>query len=91
MEESTTYQAIIEKGAALGEARGRAEEARRLLLRLGQKQFGPPDEAIQAAVQANTEVERLEDLAEQLLDVESWQELLPLPAPRPRGRRKHSR
>ncbi len=83
MEESVTYQAIVRKGEALGRARGRAEEAQRLLLRLGQKQFGsPPGAAIRAAVQAITDVERLEALAEQVLEAESWQQLLPLPRPR---------
>ncbi len=86
MEESTTYQAIIRKG----EARGRAEEARRLLLRLGQKQLGQPDAAVVAAVQAITDVERLEALAEQVLEARTWQQLLPAPAPRARPRGKRS-
>lgn len=35
MEQSTTYQAIVR--------RGRAEQARRMLLLLGEAKFGPPD------------------------------------------------
>src|SRR5262245_39247175 len=40
MEESTTYQLILSRGEARGEARWRAEEARRYLLRLGRAKFG---------------------------------------------------
>ena len=62
MEESVTYQAIIEKGMEKGmekgEARGRVEEARRLLLRQGRIRFGPPDEATQAALAAIADLER---------------------------------
>jgi len=68
MRESVTYQAILREG--------RAEEARALLLRLGTKRFGPPSETARAAVEAITEIERLEGLNERLLDVESWEELL---------------
>lgn len=80
MKESVTYQAILEEGRAegeaRGEARGKAEEARSLLLRLGRKRFGPPDTAAGVSIAAIDSVERLEHLAERLLEVESWQELL---------------
>ena len=79
MEESVTYQAIIEKGIEKGEARGRVEEARRLLLRQGRIRFGPPDEATQAAVAAIADVERLERWGERLVQVTTWQELLDTP------------
>jgi hypothetical protein len=72
MKESVTYQAIVD----VGRAEGRLTEARAILLRQGQKQFGPPAEEVRAALQAITSIERLERLAERLLDVESWQELL---------------
>lgn len=76
MEESTTYQAIIRKG--------RLSEARHILLRLGQKRFGPADEATEAALNAIEDVDKLETLGERVLDVESWQELL-----QPRRRRRN--
>jgi predicted transposase YdaD len=84
MEESVTYQAIIRKGREVGrevgreEGRevGRVEEARALLRRLGGKRFGPPPAAVQVALDAITSAERLEQLSERLLDVESWEELL---------------
>lgn len=80
MKESATYQAILQEGRAEGEARGeewgRAEEARALIVRLGRKRFGSPDAATEAALGAITSRERLEQLAERLLEAESWSELL---------------
>jgi predicted transposase YdaD len=88
MKESVTYQAILEEGREVGlelgreigreEGReeGRVQEARALLLRLGERRFGPPSAEVQAAVAAVATVERLEALSEQLLDAESWEELL---------------
>lgn len=72
MKESTTYQAILEEGAALGEAR----EARKILLRQGSKRFGSPDAKIRATIEAITSLDRLKQLAERLLEVETREELL---------------
>ena len=72
MRESTTYQAILEEGAA----RGREQEARRVLLLVGSERFGEPDPAVRKELEGITSVEDLEGLATRLLQVESWQELL---------------
>lgn len=64
------------QGKAAGRAEGKAEEARGLLLLLGTKRFGLPDAPTQAILEAITSLERLEQLAERLLEVENWQELL---------------
>jgi hypothetical protein len=88
MKESSTYQAILAEGRAEGRAEGQVKEARRFLLKLGKKQFGPPDPATQAALNAITKVEQLERLGEGLFAAGSWQELL---APPRRGRRKSDR
>jgi hypothetical protein len=72
MEESVTYQAIIKRGHEAG----RVEEARAILLRQGARRFGPPSSDVQSALEAITAIERLEQLSERLLDVESWEELL---------------
>ncbi|HZY90436.1 MAG TPA: hypothetical protein VFE78_36780 [Gemmataceae bacterium] len=83
MRDSTTYQMILDEGRAegltMGEAKGRAEEARKLLLRLGRKHLGEPGATVEAAVQALTNLERLELLAERLTEVKSWQDLLQTP------------
>ncbi len=68
MEESVTYQAIVEKGAV--------KALHRLLLEQGRSKFGPAPEAIEQALRNITDVERLDRLGVQLLRVSSWQELL---------------
>jgi predicted transposase YdaD len=90
LEESTVYQAILRKGEAKGQAQGRAEGAQKILLRLGRKRFGPPDKPTRAALEAITDLDRLEQLSERLLEVASWQELLALPRTRSKGRRRTS-
>ena len=88
MEESVTYQAVIRKG----EARGKTEEARKMVLLMGRSRFGePPPEAV-AALEALTDVSQLEELGVRLLQATSWQELLGLngPSRRRRGRKKPS-
>ncbi|MCI0459341.1 MAG: hypothetical protein L0Z62_20520 [Gemmataceae bacterium] len=79
MKESTTYQAILAEGVL------------HLLLRQGEKRFGsPPDAKTRAALEAIGEVERLEQLGEELLEVGSWQEFLAA-AIRPRRNRGRKR
>ncbi len=55
---------------------GRAEDVHRLLLRLGRKRFGSADLSIESALTSIQDLERLERMAEALLTVNSWQELL---------------
>jgi predicted transposase YdaD len=64
------------RGEARGEIRGKSEEARNLLIRIGIRRFGVPDEQTRAAIDAITSLETLEQMAERILDVETWQELL---------------
>ena len=64
LEQSSTYQGIL------------ADEARILVLRLGRKRLGEPSAAQLAQVEALQDKEHLEALAERLLEVETWQELL---------------
>lgn len=83
MEQSATYQAIVR--------RGRAEEARRMLLLLGETKFGPPDAATQAALESLGDLAQLEALGVRLLSAGSWQELLPPQAQRRRNARRRSK
>jgi hypothetical protein len=71
MQESTTYQAILEEGEAKG-----MQEA---LLLQGRKKFSGLDEAIRQRVRAITDLERLRQLHERMPDVHTWQELLQTP------------
>jgi predicted transposase YdaD len=83
MQDSSTYQYILNEGrqAGLQEglALGRVEEAQRVLLRLGSRSWGPPDEGTEAAVRAVRDLERLERLLDQVMTANGWQELLATP------------
>ena len=84
MEESVTYQAIIEKGFTLGIAKGRdeglakghVEAARDLLLEFGTKRFGSPSPAILKALNEISDYEQLKRLATRLDEVMGWDALL---------------
>jgi hypothetical protein len=84
MKESVTYQAILREG----EAKGKAEEARKILLLLGRDQLGEPAPEVRAALDALADVNRLEELTVRLKHATSWQELLGLSGPRRRSPRR---
>jgi predicted transposase YdaD len=87
MRESSVYQAILAEGEAKGEVEGEIKEAKKLLLRLGRKCFGPPDKSTRATIETLTDVSQLEQLAERVLTAESWHELLAPPRTRKNRRR----
>jgi predicted transposase YdaD len=80
LEDSTTYQLILNKGLkqgeAVGEARGRVAEAQSLLLTLGAQRLGQPIPAIETAVRAICDRERLERMALRLSAATDWNDLL---------------
>jgi predicted transposase YdaD len=76
MKESVTYQAILEEGEAIGVVKGKAEEARRMLLLQGRDRFGEPPAKIVALLDAATDLGRLEALVLRVLHVKTWEELL---------------
>ena len=82
MRESVTYQAILKEG--------RLEEVRNVLLLQGRDQLGVPSAKIIALLFAETDLGRLEALANRLLHVKTWEKLLGVngTARHPRGRRK---
>ena len=81
MEESSTYQYIMEKGEVKGRQEGRKEgrmeEARQMLLLVGEKRFGVSAEATRARIEALTTREEIESLVNRLFEVENWSELFP--------------
>jgi predicted transposase YdaD len=79
MEESVTYRAIVEKGRKEGLAEGSLAEARKMVLRLGEKRIGAPSARVQAALEA-LELPKLEELLLRVNEVSSWEELLGMPA-----------
>jgi predicted transposase YdaD len=81
MKESVTLHAVLEQGRAEGRAEGqeigRRKEAVDLLLKLGRKWLGPPDPRTVASIEGIAEIERIEQLLENVPDVASWDELIP--------------
>lgn len=89
MKESVTYQAIIQEGEAIGTVKG----LRLALLAVGKKHFRvAPSARVKAALEAIENPERLLQLSVHVLEVKSWEELLPEAAasPPPRGRKRTS-
>jgi predicted transposase YdaD len=74
MRESESYMGILEEGAIA--------EVKKLILRVGQRSLGTPDETVHAALSALAaaeNLERLERMIERIHQVKSWQELLEIP------------
>ena len=65
----------MQTGIEQGIATGKQSEARSLILRLGARRFGPPTSAVEKTLE-DANQERLETLADRLLEAESWEELL---------------
>jgi hypothetical protein len=76
LEDSTTYQWILQTGIAQGVTEGTIREARDLVLQLAAKRFGPPHAAAEAAVRGQTNHDQLRRLAERVLDATGWDDLL---------------
>ena len=68
MHESTTYQSLLQKGGVA--------MLKKTILRLGEKRFSAPPESIAVRLSAVDDVAQLERLADRILDVASWEELL---------------
>jgi hypothetical protein len=79
MEESVTYQAILDRGGT--------EEAHALLLIIGRERFGNPTAAIRRAVEVLAVLQYLRNLSVEVLRAGSWEELLGLPSQASRSRR----
>jgi predicted transposase YdaD len=84
MKESSFYQMILDEGRAEGVAKGVAEglaqgatrEARRILLRQGERRYGPPGAETVAAIERMAGVEVIEALIDRVAEASSWEELL---------------
>ncbi len=84
MEESTTYQAILEEGREKGLTQGlnqgltqgRQQSLRDTLLRLGTKKLGRASLAIHDEIHAIRDADHLEQLIDRIFEAGSWDELL---------------
>ena len=72
MKETPSYQ----EGMKDGKMEGRLEGERAIVLRLGTQKFGAPDSVSLAALNGIQSLDRLEDLANRLLIVGNWGDLL---------------
>jgi predicted transposase YdaD len=70
------YQALIETSEHRGEAKGRVEEARAMLFRLGTRKFGAPTESQKEFILALVELDKLENTTDRILTAKSWEEVL---------------
>ena len=75
MRDSDTYLAILDEGRE----EGREEEAKKVILRLAQKRFGPADEATRQKLNVIKDIARLDRIEDRLLDATNWQDLLDTP------------
>jgi hypothetical protein len=66
----------LKKGRAEGLAEVRAEEARRILKRIGTRRFGIPDAEVDSAIHALTDLAVFEGMIDQIGEASSWNQLL---------------
>jgi flagellar biosynthesis/type III secretory pathway protein FliH len=80
MEESSTYQLILQKGIQQGieqgEARGEAKGLRESLLEIGSERFGTPDAETREQLEELEDIARLKSLLHRVLHVSSWDDLM---------------
>jgi Putative transposase, YhgA-like len=74
--EQTIAQSLVEQGIEVGLERGRTEALQGVIVEIGAARLGNPNAAIQAAVQAITDIGRLRKLVRRIQEVSSWDELL---------------
>jgi hypothetical protein len=71
VEDSTTYQYIIEQGAL--------KALRRVVLRAGATKLGAPPETVKATIQRLEDLPRLERMFGRLITASSWDEVMTTP------------
>jgi hypothetical protein len=71
MGEVSAWDSLTEEGEIKGQ--------QRTLIHLGRKKFGRADEAAEAALRSISDTDRLDRMADAILQVDSWQELLRTP------------
>jgi hypothetical protein len=76
VEDSPIVNEWCAKFAARGYATGRLEEVRNLILRLGGKRFGPAPAGFEAAIRLISDLDRLERIADRIVDGASWDDLV---------------
>ena len=76
LEDSTTYQHILNKGLTQGLTQGRLEEARRMVLRFAAKRLGSAPATTETAILAISDIDRLERMLDRAMDATGWDDVL---------------
>lgn len=80
MTNSTTYMSIIEEGKEIGKAEGKAEGEvsglRNAVFRIGGKRLGAPSPEVKTQIESIISLEKIQELADRILFVDTWAELL---------------
>jgi hypothetical protein len=71
MKDSDTYLAILDEG--------REDEAKKVILLIGEERFAPADESVKARLNAVTDLDRLERMIRRAAKATSWEEVLEAP------------
>lgn len=71
MQESDTFLWILDQG--------QEKHAKKTILRVGEKNLGPPDESIKTRLESITDLDRLDRMIFQAFTAASWQEVLDTP------------
>lgn len=74
MKESSVIQGFLEEGERQGEIKG----VRQLLIRLGERHLGKADPKALVQINLVTDLQLIEELADRVRDVQSWDEFLTL-------------
>jgi len=79
--QGVTFMSILHDSSAYGAfvSWAKTSTARKFLIRLGEKRFGPPPEQVTAAVEKIEDMDRLERLCDRLLNATGWDDLLTTP------------
>jgi predicted transposase/invertase (TIGR01784 family) len=76
MVDAIQIRSAEERGEARGEARGETLGIRDTILRIGSRRFGDPTPEIIREIEAVTSAVTLQSIADRLLEVENWKDLL---------------
>jgi hypothetical protein len=79
LEDSTTYQLILNKGEARGEARGACAGLQEAVLSVGENRFGIAPTAVTTGVREIQARDRLKRMLDRILSAADWNDLLATP------------
>ena len=79
LEESDTYQMILERGYARGVPDGRIQDRQETIGELATERFGTHSQANLDALRAINDYERLRRISARILHATSWDDLLATP------------